>query len=166
MTTPLSLMTIRKATFIQYSVTRILLILVPLWALLVLTTMAGGADVSTTGWLGTAAVITVSLTVAISWPIMYANTLRYCLDGSTLRIEEGVLLRKQKSIPLDRVTDLELVQGPLMRLFGLWKVNVQTAGSSQQSPEGVLHGLAEPQQTRDVIMEVRDRAARTATDPG
>jgi hypothetical protein len=51
-------------------------------------------------------------------------------------------------------------------MFGIWAIHVQTAGSAQQRPEGVLHALAEPQQARDLIMEVRDRAARAAADAG
>lgn len=159
-------MKIRKAAFVWYVATRLLLVLVGLWAVLVLSTMTGYPHVTTTSWLITVAIIAVSLIIAVSWPIMYAKTLRYSLDGSTLRIEEGVLIRRQKSIPLDRVTDLEMIQGPLMRFFGLWKICVQTAGSAQQRPEGVLHGLSEPQRTRDIIMEARDRAANRATDPG
>ena len=166
MATESPVMTIRRSTYIQYAVTHIVLVIGPLLALLSLSTLSGYPNVSSAQWLITGTTIVVGLTVGVSWPIMYAKTLRYSLDGFTLRIEEGVLIRKQKSIPLDRVTDLELVQGPLMRLFGLWKICVQTAGSAQQRPEGVLHGLANPQEMRDAIMEARDRAVLGAADPG
>jgi membrane protein YdbS with pleckstrin-like domain len=147
-------------------IVRVFLSLILAWVLLVLSTLSGYPHVSLTSWLITGAIIAVSLVIGITWPITYACSLRYALEGTTLRVEEGFLFRKQKSIPLDRVTDLELVQGPLMRLFGLWKLCVQTAGSAQQRPEGVLHGLAEPHLIRDVIMKARDRAARGANDPG
>lgn len=105
----------------------------------------------------------VALVATAAWvvwlPGKRAAALRYWLDGSTLRIDEGVLIRKRKSIPLDRITDVALVQGPLLRLCGSWALQVQTAGSSQQAPEGTLYGLVDAESARDAIMRARDAAA-------
>ncbi len=88
-----------------------------------------------------------------------AEAIRYRLDGATLRIDQGVFFLKRKAIPLDRVTDFVLAQGPLMRWCGIWAINVQTAGTGQTMSEGVLHGLAEPEAIRDALVAARDRAA-------
>ena len=98
--------------------------------------------------------------VCVGIPPMQAAALRYWLEGTTLRIDEGVLVRQRKSIPLDRITDLTLVQGPLLRLCGIWTLEIQTAGSAQQLPEGKLYGLVDPQAVRDTIMAVRDKVSR------
>ena len=90
-----------------------------------------------------------------------ALALRYWLDGSTLRIDEGVFFLKRKSIPLDRVTDLVLSQGPLMRWCGIWGLRVQTAGSGQQMPEATLYGVRDPERVRDVLLKARDDAAKS-----
>jgi len=87
-----------------------------------------------------------------------ALVLRYWIERTTLRIDEGVVIRKRKSIPLDRVTDVVLVQGPFMRLTGIWSLQVQTAGSNQQAPEGELHGVIDAERARDTIMSARDAA--------
>lgn len=87
-----------------------------------------------------------------------AETLRYELDGTTLRVDQGVFFLKRKAIPLDRVTDIVLVQGPLMRALGIWALQVQTAGTGQVQAEAVLYGLKDPETVRDELLRERDRA--------
>ncbi|NOX56252.1 MAG: PH domain-containing protein, partial [Planctomycetes bacterium] len=82
-----------------------------------------------------AAIIVISTLITAP---LYVRSLRYWIEGTTLRIEQGILVRRSKAIPLDRVTDVELVQGPLMRVCGIWLLQIQTAGSPQQSPEGTI----------------------------
>lgn len=97
-------------------------------------------------------------------PRKQADSLRYWLDGTTLRADSGVYFLKRKSIPLDRVTDVALVQGPLLRKFGLWTLQVQTAGMGGHSvAEATLYGLAKPEEVRDELVRMRDQAARRTT---
>ena len=87
-----------------------------------------------------------------------ADALRYWLDGATLRVDQGVYFLKRKAIPLDRITDVVLVQGPLMRRCGLWTLQVQTAGTGQGVAEAVMYGIDEPEKVRDAILAARDEA--------
>lgn len=48
-----------------------------------------------------------------------AEVLEYRLYESNLFVHQGVFFIKRKTIPLDRITDIVLVQGPLLRYFGL-----------------------------------------------
>ena len=89
------------------------------------------------------------------------EALRYRLEGGTLRIDSGFIFLKRKSIPLDRVTDVVLVQGPLMRHFGVWQLRIQTAGTGQQMPEGAMIGVPDAEAARDLLMRRRDEAAGT-----
>jgi uncharacterized membrane protein YdbT with pleckstrin-like domain len=89
-----------------------------------------------------------------------SEALRYWLDGTTLRLDQGVFFVKRKAIPLDRVTDVMLVQGPLMRWCGIWALYIQTAGMSGQAvAEGVLYGIDDPERVRDELLRARDKAA-------
>ena len=72
----------------------------------------------------------------------------------------------RKTIPLDRVTDIVLVQGPLMRHFNVWSLRVQTAGAGSHFPEGVLLGIEEPERVRDLLLEARDEAASGPRNAG
>jgi len=85
-----------------------------------------------------------------------AEALRYWLDGGALRVDQGVFFLKRKTIPLDRITDVVLVQGPLLKVFGIWELRVQTAGTGQSVPEATLYGVTDPEAVRDVIVMTRD----------
>jgi membrane protein YdbS with pleckstrin-like domain len=88
-----------------------------------------------------------------------AAALRYWLDGFTLRIDCGVFFLKRKSIPLDRVTDVVLNQGPLLRFFNIWRLDIQTAGTGAQgTAEGHLYGIVNPESVRDRLIAARDQA--------
>ena len=87
------------------------------------------------------------------------EALRYRLDGATLRIDQGFIFLQRKSIPLDRVTDVVLTQGPLLRHFGIWQMKIQTAGTGQQLPEGTMVGVIDAEAARDLIMRCRDEIA-------
>lgn len=89
-----------------------------------------------------------------------AEKLEYWIEGRTLRVNQGVFFLTRKAIPLDRVTDIVLAQGPFLRLFNLWQLKVQTAGTGGQVPEAILHGVVNPDQMRDEILATRDRATR------
>ncbi len=52
----------------------------------------------------------------------------WTLDGRTLRLDEGVLGRRQRVVPLDRVQQVHLRRGPLHRLAGVAAVRIETAG--------------------------------------
>ena len=82
-----------------------------------------------------------------------ANNLRYRLEGSTLRADGGVFFLFRKSIPLERITDVALVQGPLLRFFDIWAMRIQTAGSAQC--EATLWGVREPEKMRELILSQR-----------
>ena len=85
----------------------------------------------------------------------WVKVLRYCLDDKSLRVESGLLFRSRKTIPLDKITDLELVQGPLLRYFDMWTVKVQTASTASQLPEATLLGLVNPDQVREEILSAK-----------
>jgi membrane protein YdbS with pleckstrin-like domain len=96
--------------------------------------------------------------------VQQAAALQYRLEGTTLRVDSGVYFLKRKAIPLDRVTDVVLVQGPLMRYLGLWAINIQTAGTGQQVAEAVLYGVDRPDEVRDLLVSARDAAAAKGRD--
>ena len=80
--------------------------------------------------------------------------LEYRVGTDEIRIDSGFLSRTSRAIPFDRVTDVDLEQGPLHRLFGLARVRLETgasAGSNQE--DGLLHtiSLDRAEQLREYI---------------
>jgi putative membrane protein len=114
--------------------------------------------------IGLVVAVLYAVTLGTWLPQRQATALRYWLDGSTLRADSGVYFLKRKAIPLDRVTDVVLSQGPLLRWCGLWSLQIQTAGMGGQSvAEVTLYGLERPEEVRDELLRARDQAARRAT---
>ncbi|MCL2710414.1 MAG: PH domain-containing protein [Planctomycetaceae bacterium] len=101
------------------------------------------------------------LLAAITVPLLvwyyprWVAALRFCLDDRSLRVEQGLLFRSRKTIPLDKITDLELVQGPLLRALDMWQIKVQTASTGSQMPEAMLIGVINPEQVREEILAIR-----------
>jgi membrane protein YdbS with pleckstrin-like domain len=85
--------------------------------------------------------------------LAYVKTLRYELSSEDLRLEEGVFWKKRKVIPYHKITNLNTLQGPFERRFGLGHLNVQTAGhGANTSPEGKLVGLVEFDRIKEEVM--------------
>ena len=72
-----------------------------------------------------------------------------------MRADGGVFFLFRKSIPFERITDIALVQGPLLRHFGIWAMRIQTAGSARC--EATLYGVRNPEEVRELILSQRQR---------
>ena len=59
--------------------------------------------------------------------------LRYRIGRECLRVS-GVLVRRTTLLPLDRVTEVRIVAGPVDRLFGVRSVLLRTPGASLLLP--------------------------------
>lgn len=81
----------------------------------------------------------------------------YELTDDALVVQSGVLSRNRRTIPFDRVQDVDIERKLLARLFGLAKVNLETGGAGEN--EGALDSvsMAEAERLRGVI---RRRAAQ------
>ena len=93
--------------------------------------------------------------------------LEYRVGTDELRIDSGLLSRNSRAIPFDRVTDVDLEQGPLHRLFGLARVRLETGASAGAKDEdGVLDtiSLDRAKALRDHIRARRGRAPLAAVD--
>lgn len=67
----------------------------------------------------------------------------YRIEENELRIESGIIVRKKRYIPFERIQSLDLTEGILHRAFGLVKLNVETAGGSgKQEAEAVLAAIS------------------------
>jgi len=60
-------------------------------------------------------------------------TTRWSVGEGTIRLRTGVLSRKETDIPLARVQSIDIVHGPLQRVFGVRGLHVQTAGGGRDA---------------------------------
>jgi putative membrane protein len=91
------------------------------------------------------------------WRKQYRN-LRVVLTSRDLKVSRGVLIREEKSIPLEKITDLAVIQGPIMRHFGLKGIKVETAGQSGMGNALVqVVGIEDTDGFRDLVLQHRDK---------
>lgn len=84
----------------------------------------------------------------------------YRIEQGELRIEYGLIVRKKRYIPFDRIQSLDLSEGILQRLFGLVKVKVETAGSGGmglQDGEAILTAITkqDAQEIHDYLVSIK-----------
>ncbi len=90
-------------------------------------------------------VLTMSLVwLSLVWPRIWFRHARWQLKAESLEILRGVLWKHRIAIPLGRVQHADVSQGPLLRHFGLGKLIINTAGTSNATIEvdGLSHGTA------------------------
>jgi putative membrane protein len=78
------------------------------------------------------------------------------LTHRALKVRAGVLVRVQKSIPLDKITDLALTEGPILRRLGLCGLTIETAGAGTTTGQAMLVGVKDAEAFRDRVLAQRD----------
>lgn len=81
------------------------------------------------------AILITLLTGILSW-LRYT----YRFEEEELRIEYGIFVRQKRYIPFERIQSINQTEGLLQRLFGLVKVQIETAGGGEEA-EAVLSAI-------------------------
>ena len=81
------------------------------------------------------------------------------LTTNALEIKTGVFFRKESTIQLNRITDVRLHGGPVMRHYGLRGLKVETARMSGQdaSSEENLIGVVDAEEFRNAVLAQRQQ---------
>jgi putative membrane protein len=88
----------------------------------------------------------------------YLANMRCTLTERTLDIKKGILNKTESTIPLEKITDLQLFQGPIMRYFKLHGFKVETAGQSNSGTGSLVNivGIVDTKGFRKAVLEQRD----------
>jgi putative membrane protein len=90
----------------------------------------------------------------------YYRRLRVVLTARELKVRRGIMMVEEKSIPLEKITDLAVYQGPVMRYMDLKGIKVETAGQTSAGTALVqIVGIVDTDGFRDLVLEQRDRIA-------
>ena len=109
-------------------------------------------------------IVTIPL-IPLWWIFGLALTTKYLermsctLTEKTLIVRKGLFNRIEKTVPLEKITDLALQQGPIMRAMNLKALSIETAGSSGGTAGGALValiGIEETDAFRDTVLAQRD----------
>jgi putative membrane protein len=98
--------------------------------------------------------------VLLAWSTIEWLRRTYSLEGGALRVEEGVLARKLRAVPFDRIQQVELVRKPLHRLLGVTTLRVETAGGGASAEVDLdVVTLAEAQTLRASLLRAKAQLA-------
>ena len=83
------------------------------------------------------------------------------LTHRSLIVRKGIFNKIEKTIPLEKITDLSSVQGPIMRMFDLKRLGVETAGQSGAAGASLvsLMGIVNTDDFRKRVLAQRDLLA-------
>jgi putative membrane protein len=102
----------------------------------------------------------------VALPAIVLQYLRfsYRITPQQIVIQKGVLRRQNRSIPIERIQNIQIQQNLVARLIGLAKVTIETAGSS--ATEGSLEyvGLSDAHEIRQAVRSFQHRSTDDAED--
>jgi len=105
--------------------------------------------------------VLVLLVIFGSWTRLYYVSMWYEMKEDEMGWKRGVWFRRTGIVPYNRITNLDIIQGPVMRLLGISTLSIQTAGYSGQAvPEIRIEGIEHAEELRELIRSlVRQSAA-------
>ncbi|MDT8357009.1 MAG: PH domain-containing protein [Methanomicrobiaceae archaeon] len=109
-------------------------------------------------------ILAVVLFTAFWIPLYYAS-IAYELTPTEISWKRGVWFQQTGIVPYNRITNVDIMQGPVMRYYAFSALRVQTAGYSAQARAEIhLSGIEQPQKLQDVIMQFVRKTGPVATE--
>lgn len=92
---------------------------------------------------------------------LYWRRFEFRVGTNEIRIDSGILNRTHRSIPFDRIQDVDVSQGPVARLLGLARVRFETGSAQDKDDDGALVAIA-----LDRAGALRDQVRARRSDAG
>jgi len=93
------------------------------------------------------------------WTTRYYASISYTLTDNEIVVHKGVWWKKKSYVPYNRITNINIIQGPISRHFQLGTVLIQTAGFSgaagsagARPAEAVIFGVKNFEEIKDKVM--------------
>jgi putative membrane protein len=105
---------------------------------------------------------------AAFWGFLSWRATTFEVAGGVFRLRWGVVQKNERTIPLDHVQSVDMVQGIIQRLFGVVEVRIETAGGGASEPDASLAALdrADAEALRREIEGSRREPVETEDDTG
>ncbi len=135
------------------------------WGIFVLILLISGYFGGLYVFLGGAVLLIIIIAFYLFWVGKYYQTIFFELKDDEVTWRRGVWFRMTGIVPYDRITNIDIYQGPLMRHFRFSSIKLQTAGySAQAKSEITLEGIVEAEELREDIRSLI-REARKVSGP-
>ena len=83
------------------------------------------------------------------------------LTERSLNMRMGWMFKKQQNIALDKLTDVSIHEGPILNMFGVVRMQFETAGAAPF----ILTGVKNSDQFRDLVLQQRDSLVSAPQQP-
>lgn len=105
------------------------------------------------------------------WIPKYYQSIWYLFTNNEIITERGVWWRRKSTVPYNRITNIDVIQGPISRRFDLGKVRIQTAGYSATGGGGAIaeasiFGVKNFEEIRSFILDIVRRLRPVAVEAG
>lgn len=108
-------------------------------------------------------IIIVYISIAAIWSWLYYRFYSYAIKDDVVLIRRGILFRRRVTIPYERIQNVSVSRSPLLLIFGLSSVQIETAGGAGLSAfrwtgspymaEGVIHGVINGETFADELIK-------------
>jgi uncharacterized membrane protein YdbT with pleckstrin-like domain len=161
-----------KLRLIQFGLTQLLAIVGLFWAIWFVSFVSKTMTPPAIVWLlrifeifGVAA---VAFRFVFGWMLVYLDYEQrwYMLSDRAIRIREGIVTVREKTMALANIQNISIKQGPLQRFLGIADVEVKTAGGGGEAGDsrkkgaqaepmhvGYFRGVANAEELRDLVRE-------------
>jgi membrane protein YdbS with pleckstrin-like domain len=111
--------------------------------------------------------------VAYGWASLYWNNYKFDVGREKITITRGVIGKRIVNIPYERIQNVNIFRGVLERIFGLYSIQIETAGGfnimatggygTRMASEGSIQGLINPEPIADYII-AKSKGKETLND--
>ena len=101
----------------------------------------------------------IVVAIVLYWIPKFHSSITYVLEDDKITVTKGVWWKTKSFVPYNRITNINIYQGPISRHFGLGKLSIQTAGFSGTSSSGVrvaeavIFGVKNFEEIKDIIIK-------------
>jgi putative membrane protein len=106
--------------------------------------------------------VLVIVAVSGAWSLLSWRATVYGIRGNAFYFKRGVLGRNERTVPLDHIQSVDVVQGVVQRLFNVVEVRIETAGGGASARGGADVSL--PAVSRPVALELQRDLAPVPRD--
>jgi len=105
--------------------------------------------------LGISIPILVTLIFIVYWIPKYYDTIAYKLTENEIVWRRGVWFKMTGIVPYNRITNIDIIQGPISKRLGIASLKIQTAGySGQVRAEIRIEGIEQYEELRKLIIKL------------
>ncbi|OBR91190.1 MULTISPECIES: PH domain-containing protein [Clostridium] len=105
----------------------------------------------------TAIIIFVSILDSFIWPFLEYKQWKYGIFEDKIELIEGIIIRKRTIIPVSRIQNLKIEQGPIERMCKIASVNIITAGGTHKIPAIAVEDAEKVANNLKNVIELGDK---------